>query len=67
MLLGKKQVTEMDEKVEKAVTDISDLIKLFGEDDSVKAPQFFSMFYNFAKEFSNCYNNIKLSEKVKEE
>jgi hypothetical protein len=25
------------------------------------------MFYNFAREFSNCYKNVLLSEKVKQD
>ena len=47
--------------------DIIDLLALFGEDESTKPPEFFEMFFTFAKEFSNCYKNMLLSEKVKEE
>ena len=41
------------------------MIVLFGEDENTKSTEFFNMFYNFAKEFSNCYKNVLLSEKVK--
>lgn len=40
---------------------------LFGEDEKTKPAEFFEMFYTFAKEFSNCYKNMLLSEKVKED
>jgi hypothetical protein len=49
------------------IKDTSELIILFGEDDSVKSTEFFAMFYNFAREFSNAYKNILLGEKVKQE
>lgn len=41
------------------------MIILFGEDQATKPTDFFEMFYNFARDFSSCYKNVLLSEKVK--
>lgn len=58
---------DIKQKVDATVKEVSELILCYGEDESTKPPDFFAMFYNFAKEFSNCYKNIILSEKVKKE
>ena len=41
------------------------MIILFGEDEGLKSTEFFEMFFNFARDFCNCYKNLLLSEKVK--
>jgi len=38
--------------------DVSELIILFGEDESCQPSDFFEMFYTFAREFSTCNENI---------
>eukprot|EP00347_Sterkiella_histriomuscorum_P017360 403349681 len=58
---------EVSEQVTTIQKDIGELIILFGEDDSMKSTDFFMMFFNFAKDFCNCYKNMLLSEKVKQE
>lgn len=47
--------------------EIAELIVLFGEDESTKSTDFFELFFTFARDFSNCYKNLLLSEKVKQE
>lgn len=59
--------TEMSERVTNIQKDIGDLIILFGEDESMKSTEFFAMYFNFARDFCNCYKNILLNEKVKAE
>ena len=58
---------EMDKRVKDIIKEIGDLIVLFGEEESTKATDFFGLFYNFARDFCNCYKNVLLSEKIKQE
>jgi hypothetical protein len=58
---------EMGKRVADVTKDTNDLIILFGEDENTKSTDFFALFFNFARDFCNCYKNMLLSEKVKQE
>ncbi len=47
--------------------DITDLIILFGEDESMKSTEFFELFHTFARDFSTSYKNLLTQEKARQE
>ncbi len=51
--------------MKRTIKESNELVVLFGEDKATKPAEFFEMFHNFAREFSNCYKNIMITEKVK--
>lgn len=64
---AEEKQSEIGLRVKNIIKDIADLIILFGEDDSTKSTDFFAIFHSFAKDFTNCYKNLLLGEKIKEE
>ena len=63
---SEKKFADLSQKVTKIQKEISEVIVLFGEDEaSMKPTDFFALFFNFARDFSICYKNMLLHEKVK--
>jgi len=62
-----KKTKQASEQVDKVITEVKEVIILYGEDENTKPTEFFELFSNFNKEAINCYKHVQLQEKLKKE